>query len=394
MTVNVLWLYCAVGCTRFIMIYMLRYQRYILKQLALPVIFISVGLTAVIWLTQSLRFIDLIVNKGLSLSAFLHLSMLLLPSFLGVILPIALFCAVLFVYNRLSIDSELVSLRASGESQWSLARPALVMAGIILVCVYAINMYFTPLSYRSFKERQTVIRSDYSSVLLQEGVFNTLANDVTVYVRARNSEGQLRGILVHDERLEDSPVTMMAESGTLVQTESGPRFVLINGNRQEIDKSAGQLSLLYFDSYSLDLQLITENPKVRWREPRERYIHELFNPGPGHDDQRNRNKFLAEAHHRIVSPLFSIALTTIAIGSVIGGTLNRRGQWRRILAGILAGFTLEAVGLLLVNLISKQPNFAWMMYLNVAVFIIFGFYLMLRKPYARKINSTEIRAKA
>lgn len=375
----------------FIIGIMLRYQRYILRQLALPVLFITVGLTAIIWLTQSLRFIDLIVNKGLSLSAFLHLSMLLLPSFLGVILPIALFCATLFVYNKLVIDSELVSLRASGVSQWSLAKPALVLAGIVMVLVYAINMYFTPLSYRTFKDRQTIIRSDYSSVLLQEGVFTTLINDVTVFVRARSTDGQLRGILVHDARVPDRPVTMMAETGALVRTEQGPRFVLVNGNRQEIDKAVGRLSLLYFDSYALDLQLITENPEERWREPRERYMHELLNPGPGYDDQRNRNKFLAEAHQRIVSPLFAITLAAIAMASVIGGSLNRRGQWRRILAGILAAFVFEAIGLMLVNLVSKQPQLFWMMYVNVGGFAAGGFYLMLRRarPPRRGLGLAE-----
>ena len=366
---------------------MLRYQRYILRHLALPVLFITVGLTAIIWLTQSLRFIDLIVNKGLSLSSFLHLSLLLLPSFLGVILPISLFCAILFVYNRLAIDSELVSLRASGASQWSLAKPAIILAGIVMIIVNAINMYFTPLSYRNFKDKQTVIRSDFSSVLLQEGVFTTLVNNVTVYVRARNTDGRLRGILVHDERIPDQPVTMMAESGTLVRTESGPRFVLINGNRQEIDKGLGRLSLLYFDSYALDIQFITENPEDRWREPRERYLHELLNPGPGYDDQRNRSKFLAEAHQRIISPLFAIALTAIAMASVLGGTLNRRGQWRQILIGILAGFALEAIGLLLANLVAKQPQYAWLMYINVAVFTLAGFYLMLR--HRLKINNNS-----
>ena len=374
---------------------MLRYHRYILKQLALPVIFITVGLTAIIWLTQSLRFIDLIVNKGLSLSSFLHLSMLLLPSFLGVILPIALFCAIFFIYNKLTIDSELVSLRASGASQWSLARPAILLALIVTTLVYAINMYFTPLSYRSFKDRQTIIRSDYSSVLLQEGVFTTLINDVTVYVRARNSEGQLRGILVHDARISDQPVTMMAESGTLVRTDSGPRFVLKNGNRQEIDKAIGKLSLLYFDSYALDLQLITENPEKRWREPRERYLHELLNPGPGHDDQRNRNKFFSEAHQRIVSPLYTIALTAIAMAAVIGGNLNRRGQWRRILSGILAGFSLEAIGLLLANLVSKQPHLVWLMYFNIAFFTIVAFYLMVHRSRSPKTRPTpELNDKA
>ncbi|MCY4478294.1 MAG: LptF/LptG family permease, partial [Rhodospirillales bacterium] len=98
-----------------------RYQRYLLRQLIGPFLLVTLGLTAVVWLSQSLRIIDLIVNKGLSFSAFLLMSMLVLPTFLSAILPIALFCSLLFVYNKLTIDSELVSLRAAGGRQWARA---------------------------------------------------------------------------------------------------------------------------------------------------------------------------------------------------------------------------------------------------------------------------------
>jgi len=361
-----------------------RHQRYILRQLLGPFILISIGLTAVIWLTQSLRFVDLIVNKGLSLSAFLYFSMLLLPTFLGVILPIALFSAILFTYNKLIIDSEMVSMRSAGLGPWSLAAPAISLAAFVCVLVYAINLYFIPTSFREFKSRQFIARADFSSVLLQEGVFTNLIDDVTVYVRARDSSGELRGILVHDSRVAGQPVTMMAERGALVKTEQGPRFVLLNGNRQEINKLHGQLSLLYFDSYALDLGHLAEDPTNRWREPRERYLHELFNPGDGYDDQRNLGKFWAEAHQRIVSPLFAFALTGIALATLLNGQLNRRGQWRRILIGIGAAFAFEAIGLGLVNAVSKTPDLAPLMYINVVVTLSIAFYLLLRRRRGSK----------
>jgi lipopolysaccharide export system permease protein len=361
-----------------------RHQRYILRQLLGPFILISIGLTAVIWLTQSLRFVDLIVNKGLSLSAFLYFSMLLLPTFLGVILPIALFSAILFTYNKLAIDSEMVSMRSAGLGPWSLAAPAISLAAFVCVLVYAINLYFIPTSFREFKSRQFIARADFSSVLLQEGVFTNLIDDVTVYVRARDSSGELHGILVHDSRVAGQPVTMMAERGALVKTEQGPRFVLLNGNRQEINKLHGQLSLLYFDSYALDLGHLAEDPTNRWREPRERYLHELFNPGDGYDDQRNLGKFWAEAHQRIVSPLFAFALTGIALAALLNGQLNRRGQWRRILIGIGAAFAFESIGLGLVNAVSKTPDLAPLMYINVVVTLSIAFYLLLRRRRGSK----------
>jgi len=358
---------------------MQRHQRYILRQLLGPFVLIAIGLTAVIWLTQSLRFVDLIVNKGFSLSAFLYFSMLLLPTFLGVILPIALFSAILFAYNKLVIDSELVSLRSAGLGPWSLAAPAITLATFVCVMVYAINLYFIPATYREFKSRQFIARADFSSVLLQEGVFTNLIEDVTVYVRERDSNGNLHGILVHDSRVPGEPVTMMAERGALVKTEQGPRFVLLNGNRQEVNKLQGQLSLLYFDSYALDLGQFAEDPAKRWREPRERYLHELFNPGDGYDDQRNLGKFWAEAHQRIVTPLFAFALTGIALAALLGGQLNRRGQWRRILAGIAGAFVFEAIGLGLMNAVSKTPSLAPLMYINVVIALGLAFYILHRR---------------
>ncbi len=92
-------------------------SRYLLAQLVVVTLAVTVVLTAVVWLIRSLRFIDLIVNRGLPVDTFFWLMILLLPSFMAVVLPIATFCAVLFVYNKLTMDSEMVAMRAAGLSQ-------------------------------------------------------------------------------------------------------------------------------------------------------------------------------------------------------------------------------------------------------------------------------------
>ena len=339
-----------------------RYQRYLFRQLIGPFLLVALGLTAVVWLSQSLRIIDLIVNKGLSFSTFLLMSMLVLPTFLGAILPIAFFCALLFVYNRLTIDSELVCLRAAGISQWSLAKPALVMATIIVVASYAIVMYVMPISHREFKERQFVLRSDHSALLLEEGSFNSLTEGVTVYIRGREG-GTLNGILVHDARERERPVTMMAERGRLVQTAEGPRFILFNGHRQRIDRDSAQLSLLNFERYTMDLGEFAQRGGNRWREPRERFLGELLDPESEGAD-RLRGKFLSEAHNRIVSPLFAYTLVAIGLAALLLGNVDRRGQWRRMLVAIGAAVVFEAVALFLVNATAKNSGLIPLMYLN------------------------------
>ena len=339
-----------------------RYQRYLLRQLVGPFLFVTLGLTTVVWLSQSLRIIDLIVNKGLSFGAFLLMSMLVLPTFLSAILPIAFFCSLLFVYNRLTIDSELVCLRAAGINQWSLAKPALAMATLIVVASYAIGMYVMPISHREFKERQFVLRSEHSALLLEEGSFNSLTEGVTVYIRDREG-GSLNGILVHDAREQERPITMMAERGLLVQTDQGPRFILFNGHRQQIDRGPTRLSLLNFERYTMDLGEFALRQGDRWREPRERFVDELLDPRSQGAD-RMRSKFLSEAHNRIVSPLFAYTFAAIGLAALLMGNVDRRGQWRRMLVAIAAAVMFQSLALFLVNATAKNGNLIPLMYLN------------------------------
>lgn len=356
--------------------------RYILRQLAGPLLFITFGITGVVWLTQSLRFIDLIVNKGLSILTFLHFTMLLLPSILTLILPIGLFCAVIYTYDRLTMESELVVLRAAGFSGFQLAGPALVLAAIMTLVCYTFSLYLMPLGFRAFKDQQFNLRSDYSRLLLQEGAFNPIGDDVTVYVRAREPNGEILGILVHDHRTSGRPLTMMAERGALVRTPEGAKLVLFKGNRQEIDRDTRQLGLLYFDEYTLDLTEYFEGLDDRWRESRERFLHELFGTPQDDADHYFAKEMRAEGHNRLVSPLYCVAFTLVALAGLIGGEFNRRRTWRRIGVTGVCGVALQGIGLTLINGAVNTPVLVPLIY--ASVFLAGGAALYLLVDHGRR----------
>ena len=345
------------------------FTSYILRQLGSTVIFITIALTGVVWLSQSLKFLDFIINKGLSFLSFARLTMLLMPTVLSIILPVAAFCAIIYVYNRLNIDRELVVLRAAGLSQWSLAVPALMLAAILTIVGYIITLYAMPAGFRAFKDEQYVLRADYSHVLLQEGVFNSLVDGLTVYVRARRPSGEVLGILVHDSRDPEVPVTMMAESGALIATPDGPRFLLVNGNRQEVSTEGQAIKMLFFDRYTLDLSDLTEPPDYRYREPRERFLHELLRPPETASDEQYRSELIAEAHQRLVTPLNVVALTMIGLACMLSGEFNRRRQWPRLLAGALSATIYMSLSFALGGALTKTPSLTPLFYLYPIVTI-------------------------
>jgi len=358
-------------------------ERYLFRQLAIAMIFVGLALTCAIWLTQSLRFVELIVSRGMSVGLFLELTLTLLPSFLGILLPIALFFAVLFTYNKMTNDRELVVMRTAGISQWGLARPALILAGLVALIGDAISLYVMPVSFKAFKELEFAIRNTYSAALLQEGTFNTVTDDVTVYVRERIGEEELQGILVQDNRNAAKSVTMMAERGVMLRAEGVPRIVMFNGNRQELTRETGEVSMIFFDRWSFSIDWLGKGDERRWREPNERFLHELLWPGDSDAEQYYADQFRAEGHNRLAAPLYPVVFTLIALAALLSGQFDKRGQAKRLGAATAAALLIQAGALGTLNLATKTPPAIPLIYLNVLVPGLIALGYMLRAERRR-----------
>ncbi len=366
------------------------FSRYVFRQLFVGMVFVTIGFTCIIWLSQSLRLVELIVNRGVSAGTFIYLTMLMLPNFLPVILPIALFCVVVFVYAKLIMDRELMVMRASGLSQTALAKPAVMLALLVVGIGYFLNLYLIPESYRMFRQMQWDIRYNYSHILLKEGAFNNLPKERTVYIRERSTDGQLHGILYHDNSNRKKPFTIMAARGALIESDEGVRVVMFDGNRQVVDPQTNKLSVLYFDRHVIEIGKRGGNENDRHVEARERHLSELFNVR--NDKQvasKDHGKFIVEAHKRLVSPLQALALTLIALACLISGSFSRRTQTRRILAsiGLMVFVLITALGL--ENLAAKNLRLAPSIYFHSVLTLLLALWFMVRIPRYRPTHDPQ-----
>lgn len=357
-------------------------HRYMFKQLVWWTVVVSASLTCIVWLTQSLRFVEMIVNTGLSVTTFVTFTLLLLPSFLSLIGPISVFSAVMFTYTKMQNDSEIVILRASGMSPFEIGRPALLLASLVMMLGYLNSIYLMPASFREFKDLQREFRSELSSLFLQEGVFNPVVDGITVFVRERSESGQLFGIIIHDERIPEKPVTMMAEQGAIVTSSKGPRVLMVNGNRQEVREDDGRLSLLYFDRYTFDLSALNKTEVDLWREPRERFLNELFFSSDQAAKIYNYRELRMEGIFRLSSPVLFLTFTAIGLALLLGGDFNRRGQFLRILISVLCVTAVQVGVLSMKNLGEKAPVFEHVMYL-LPIVTAAGFLLVMISDWPR-----------
>lgn len=368
---------------------------YVLKQLVTGMILVTIGLSILLWLSQSLRFVDLIVNKGLSLALFLKLTSLLLPGFLMVILPITMFVVVLFVVNKLTGDRELVVMRAVGMSQWDLSVPSVVLAGAVTLLSFALTVWIAPESVRDFRELQWAIRQDVTHLVLREGEFTDVGDNLVVFVAERSADNVLSGVMISDTHDPRKEVLIMAERGALVAGADVPRIHLVNGNRQEYSTADHKFSILNFDSYTAEFGDRHSQDDVRFRDARERDLTELFTaeavPPLKETDIR---RFRVEGVQRLLLPLQVLGMTMLALAGLLGGGFNRRGQGLRIAVTIALMIAFQGASLGLNALCGRSLLFLPLMPILTFLPIAIPAYLLYvrdRGPQSAAGTSAGVR---
>ena len=369
-----------------------RLSIYVLGQMIGPTVLFALLLTAVIWLTQSLRLLDLVINRGQSAPTFIYLTLLIVPSLLVIILPIAYFAGTLFALNKLNSDSELVVMSAAGFSRAQIAVPVLLAAAITMALTYLCGLYLMPAGQRAMKDKVVDIRADIGAALLNEGEFNTPADGLTVFIRELNSDGTIRGVMVHDNRNKKTPVTYLAVRGQLAQTPAGARLIMFDGTVEESAHAGGQLTVLKFQRDVFDLDQFAGPARATDRATSERYLPELFQPNPKLP-QKLRNAYIAEGHNRLSQPLYCIAFAMIALAAVLRGRRARGANALRLALAALAAAVVRIAGYGVQGLAVGTPSLLFLFYvipiLGAAIALV---VLSGTNPFARFAHSEPAEA--
>lgn len=342
-------------------------QRYILSGLMKAMLAIASVALGVVCLLKSMAFIEYTVTQGLSFRAYLYLILLLLPSLLLLVLPIAVFVSVLFVYGKLTQDSEILAMRASGMGNAALGKPALALAVGATLLAYAMSLYFIPVSYKDFKDIEHFVQVRLAGMVLREGQFNRIGRNLMIYMRERNRGGELNNVLIQDDREPGHSRTIIAKRALLGRTGEIYKVQLEDGNVQEYDRQSQRVSLVQFDRY------LVEVDAGLGRGPREigiaeRHIGQLLNPATAtRRDLQLRGKAMAEGHQRLASPLLCLSFMAIALATLFTGDFSRRGSILRMVLAAAIVAAVQALHLGVINAASLDPLLLPAIHLNATL---------------------------
>lgn len=319
-------------------------ERYLFRQLLGPTLLATGALVALALLARSLSEFDVLVEQRQSALVFLKIIVLALPQLLSIMMPLALFVAALVAVNRLHTEQEIVVCFAGGMSRWSVISPAMRLAVLAALVSLISGLWLQPWSARQIRETAFEIKTDVASTLVQPGQFTEPGPGLTVYAQSIDRDNKIQNLFIHQELPNGAASTYSSREAEIATRRGEPVLIMRHGSNQQFSRQ-GVLQYTSFDEYTFDLSSLAHSDELLHYKIADRYPHELFFPDMTQDwEQRNKGKMLAEGHSRFAGPLYNIALMTMALAAVLGGSFSRMGYGKRIAAVGAAAGVVRIVG--------------------------------------------------
>jgi lipopolysaccharide export system permease protein len=366
-------------------------NRYVFRELLTPFILSVLFFWFLSLMEKMIEIANWIVNYNIGVLTVVLMIFYSTPYFLMYILPMSIMISVLLTFLRLSSDNEIIALKSGGHSLYGLLPPVLVFCGIGFVLTLFFTIHLMPWGASAIKELALKIAASNINIGLKERTFNDSFKDVMLYVNEVDVKNKtLIDVFIEDKREPGIVSTVIASKGKLMGDPDKYVFnlVLFNGTIHQTKPEERLTISIYFDTYSLNLDLQTmltaEKGKMKNRkdlrlDELRQYIKSL--------PKKNKQyyKALLEYHRKFSIPFACIALGLLAMPLGVQSRSTKR-SFSLVLAlfFFLLYYLLLSAGMVFGKTGMLPPVIG--MWLPNAVMGTTGLYFLFRKAKERPLK--------
>jgi lipopolysaccharide export system permease protein len=314
------------------------FDSYILRQSTRPLLTAVVVALLLLLVERMMRLLDFVLDSRGTLDVLLQLLTVLVPHYLGLALPAALFLALSIAFGRMQRDSELDAMLSAGFGLHQQIRPALTLA-VILTAIAAVTFGFLQ-PYARYTYRSLIHELSHGpvNIYLREGLFIQV-RDTTYMVesldRDRRRFSRVFAYQVSEDESRSSAVTSRLASLTDIQGQTTSQLVLFDGvrldlgliersNDEEADRPAYP-SVAAFERTSIPVELKRADPfRPRGQDERELTLFELWSEREFPPLGLTRRLLEAEFHERAVRIVSMLVLPFFAVPLALGRKRSSR----------------------------------------------------------------------
>lgn len=255
-------------------------DRYILRELVVPLLLGIAVFTSILLIIRILKLVEMVVNRGVPLTQVLRLFSFILPAFLEMTVPMALLLAVLVAFGRLSSDSEIIAMHASGVNFSRLLLPVGVFATAVALLTLGLSVYARPWGNSRLRSGLYEIVKARASAGIKPKVFDDEFAGLVIYVDRVDPPGNtLHGVLISDTRDPLVHNTVYASSGVVLTREESHTLTLrlLDGGIYSASAKTSGYQDTRFSTYdiTLDLNLALAELRARTKDASEMTLAEL-----------------------------------------------------------------------------------------------------------------------
>ena len=362
-------------------------DRYVLRQVAKPLVTaMSIGLLMLL-AERLVRLLDTTLGKKNSFGVAFELLAYLVPHYLGVAIPAALFLGLLFGFNKLSKDSEIDAILATGTGLHRLTRPVVLLSIILGVISLFITGWLQPETRYAYRSVLFDVKNVEVFYLAEEGVFMQAGTRTFILDKLNRSNNTFDHIFVFDYKGPSGSETLTASSGVLIPVEGQKRPILRlnNGHRLKLDRWPTLDGTAEIPQAAIAEFAVTDTPlgrvsdklfRPRGEDERELTFPELYAQIDTPPEGATRDSMRAELHKRIVNVVTFFMLPLLAVPFTIGRQRSQRGYRFGIALVLIVAFyeTIEQ-GAVATRASGLSPWFSmWFPFSLITVFAVWRFY--------------------
>ena len=303
----------------------------------------------IVWVFQSVNFLDLIVEDGRDYFTYINYSLLNFPKIISKILPFAIFFSFTFVLAKYEINNELITFWNFGVHKIHLINFFLKISFFVFLIQLVITSYIVP-NFQNLS--RSLIKSsgiDFFESFLKPKKFNDNIQGLTIYVDQKNTDGSLENIYLKKDTGAGNFQITYAKKGffksigetKIMVLQNGKTINKINNKESSFVFSSSEMTLSNLDSDVIKVYKIQETRTNELLKCLDRYfktyliISKDSNLFIQNCTVENLGNIFKELYKRIFIPLYLPILILISVSLIMCSKENINYSKFRILNFLL-----------------------------------------------------------
>ena len=299
--------------------------RSFLKDILTFFVLSTLSLSLVVWVIQSVNYLDLVSEDGHSLKVYFLYTLFTLPKIISKILMFSFFISIFYILLKYEENNEILVYWIHGIKKIDFINNILKLSIIVLIIQLLLNLFIVPKTLDTARSYLRSSNIDYFPSLIKSKKFIDAVNNLTIFIERKNSNGEFENIFLKDKYSEENSQIISAKKGRIIKRDQEHLLILDEGKIINIDEK--KVTNIKFSKTEFNLSKYTTQSTV-WPKVQELKTSDLINciklvqnknnlrfsnqTGIYNCDTKNLNSILQETSKRIIKPIYILIVSLIS----------------------------------------------------------------------------------